>query len=82
MSKDGLLKRAGDASHPWLSVKAILRLGRSCNDTVGAMCKPNPPHGEGPEAKPFTNSTRSKMVRWAPIHLKSSVLLFLVPDLR
>jgi hypothetical protein len=50
---------------------------------VDTLCKLNPPQWEGPEDMPFMNPTGCQLVRGAPAHLKSFVLvLFLVPDLR
>jgi hypothetical protein len=69
---------------PWLSVEeGILRLKEIAVLEWIHCVKLNPPQWEGPENRPFRNPVRPKLVRGAPAHLKSFVLvLFLVPDLR
>jgi hypothetical protein len=69
---------------PWFSVDEGILRPREIAVLDWIHCvKPNPPQWEGPEDMPFTNPIRSKLVRWAPAHMKSFVLaLFLVPDLK
>lgn len=69
---------------PWLRVDAeILRLRE--NTMLGRVTytKPNPPLREGPEGVPRTGPIRHTIVRGAPAHMKSFVIvLFRVPELR
>lgn len=41
-----------------------------------------PPQWEGPEDMPFVNPVRCKLSRGIPAHVKSFVVLCLVPDCR
>ena len=68
---------------PWFSVdEEILRLREIAIPEQVHCVKLYPPQWEGPEDMPFVNPMRCKLGRGIPAHMKSFVVLCLVPDCR